>query len=123
MAEKNSTKIIIPSQGGVLRDVILRIKLILKLMGDRRVNFFLKLLPIASLAYLIWPFDLASGIVLPVIGALDDVAILWLGPYLFLELCPPNLVQEHMKLLSSNLERQEDDEVIDGEASEVEEKK
>ncbi len=123
MAEKNSTKIIIPSQGDVLRDVILRIKLILKLMGDRRVNFFLKLLPIASLAYLIWPFDLASGIVLPVIGALDDVAILWLGPYLFLELCPPNLVQEHMKLLSSNLERQEDDEVIDGEASEVEEKK
>jgi len=122
MADSNSSKIIIPSQGSVVRDVVMRIKLILKLMGDRRVNFFLKTLPVASLAYLIWPFDLASGIVLPVIGALDDVAILWLGPYLFLELVPPELLQEHMKMLSSNLESREEDEVVEGESAEIHDK-
>ncbi len=119
MVEKNSAKIIIPPQGSVVRDVIMRIKLILRLMADRRVNFFLKLLPVASLAYLVWPFDIAPGVVLPVIGALDDVAILWLGPYLFLELVQPALVQEHMKQLSSNLENPDADDVVDGESSEV----
>jgi uncharacterized membrane protein YkvA (DUF1232 family) len=70
----------------------MRIKLILEINGGLRVNIFLKLLPLASVAYLIWPVDLAPGIVLPVIGALDDVAILWLGP-LFLELVSPELIQ------------------------------
>ena len=51
MTEKESSKIIIPPQGSVIRDVLMRIKLILKLMGDSRVNIFLKLLPLASVAY------------------------------------------------------------------------
>ena len=122
MPEKRPTNLMIPPQGGVMRDIVLRIKLILHLMGDRRVNFLLKLLPIASLVYLFMPLDLVSGITLPVIGALDDAAVLWLGSYLFLELAPPQVVQEHMKQLSSNLETQQDDEVVEGETTEVPDK-
>jgi uncharacterized membrane protein YkvA (DUF1232 family) len=122
MAEKKPANIIIPSQGGVWRDLVLRIKLIARLMRDQRVNFFLKLLPVASLVYLIWPADLLPGLALPVIGALDDAAVLWLGSYLFLELAPPNVVQEHLKQLSGNLEPQQDDEVVEGETTDVTDK-
>lgn len=125
MAKEKPTGIMIPPQGGVLRDLVMRFKLILRLMGDRRINFLLKLLPIGSLAYLISPIDLVSGIVLPVIGALDDAAILWLGLYLFLELCPPDVVQEHVKRLASNVdivERRGED-VVDADAVDLPEDK
>lgn len=102
MSEKKPGDIMVSPSGGVIRDLVMRFKLILRLMGDRRVNFFVKLLPIASLAYIISPIDMISAI--PFISALDDAAILGLGGYLFLELCPPDVVREHMKQLTSNLD-------------------
>jgi uncharacterized membrane protein YkvA (DUF1232 family) len=74
-------------------------KLILRLMGDRRVNFFIKLLPVAALLYIVSPADLLPGIVLPVVGALDDAAVLWIGTTLFLSLCPEEVVREHSDAL------------------------
>ncbi len=90
------------SGGGVFQSIALRVKLILRLMGDRRVNPLLKLLPIGALVYLVVP-DLAPG-------PLDDAAVLWLGTYLFVELCQPEIVREHMHALTS---------VIDGEWREI----
>jgi hypothetical protein len=87
---------------GFFQDLTTRIKLILRLLGDRRVSVLLKLLPIGSLIYLLLP-DLAPG-------PLDDAAVIWLGSYLFVELCPPDVVREHMQALTS---------VIDGEWREV----
>jgi uncharacterized membrane protein YkvA (DUF1232 family) len=84
---------------GFFQDMLLRVKLIIRLMGDRRVNFFLKLLPVGALIYLVSPIDLIPGAVLPVIGALDDAAVLWLGATLFVALCPDEVVQEHMNAL------------------------
>ena len=114
MTERKPGKLIVP-QGGMLRDFVKRLKLIARLMGDRRVNFFLKSLPLASVAYLIFPFDLVPGVAFPIIGALDDAAILWIGSTLFVELCPPNLVKEHMKELESNLDDSSSGEVVDAE--------
>lgn len=118
MAEKKPGQLMVP-QGGMLRDLVLRLKLIGRLMGDSRVSFFLKLLPLASLAYLISPVDLAPGIALPVIGVLDDAAVLWIGSTLFVELCPPAIVNEHMRQLQSNLD--DASEVIDVESTDVNE--
>jgi uncharacterized membrane protein YkvA (DUF1232 family) len=116
MANKKRGDIVVSSGGGVLRDLVLRFKLIVRLMGDRRVNPFVKLLPLASLAYLIWPLDLAPGLALPVIGALDDVALVSLGAYLFIEFCPPEVVEEHMQQLTSNMDIVSgEDDVIDAE--------
>jgi uncharacterized membrane protein YkvA (DUF1232 family) len=84
---------------GFFQDLILHIKLILRLMGDKRVNFFLKLLPVGALIYLVSPIDLIPGAVLPVVGALDDAAVLWLGATLFVTLCPDEVVQEHTNAL------------------------
>jgi uncharacterized membrane protein YkvA (DUF1232 family) len=99
---------------------VMRVKLILRLMSDRRVNFFLKLLPVAALAYLISPVDLAPGLALPIIGALDDAAIVGLGAYLFVELCPTDVVQEHTKSLTSNFDSQPAaDEIVDAEVTDL----
>lgn len=116
MADRKNKQLTVP-QGGVLRDFVLRLKLIGRLMGDSRVNFFLKILPLASVAYLFWPIDLVPSVVLPVIGVLDDAAILWIGTNLFVELAPSAVVKEHMAELRSNLD--EVDDVIDAESTDV----
>lgn len=120
MANKRSDKLTVRPSGGVVRDFMLRLKLILRLMSDRRVNPFIKLLPLASLAYLISPVDLLPGLAFPVIGAVDDVALVTMGAYLFIELCPPDVVEEHMRKLTSNMDIVSgNDEVVDAEAVEM----
>lgn len=119
MADKRPSKMIVPPQGGMMRDFVTRLKLIARLMGDRRVNIFLKVLPLASLAYLLSPIDLASGLALPIIGALDDAAILWIGSTLFVELSPPKVVQEHINELASSAEDDSSDDIVDAESTDV----
>jgi uncharacterized membrane protein YkvA (DUF1232 family) len=85
---------------GFFQNISTQLKLIARLMGDRRVNFFIKLLPIAAAIYVISPVDLAPGLALPVIGALDDAAAIWLGTTLFVSLCPDDVVQEHLNALN-----------------------
>jgi uncharacterized membrane protein YkvA (DUF1232 family) len=125
MADKRT--ILNNQNSGFFQDVILRVKLILRLMGDKRVNFLLKLLPVGALVYLVSPIDLLPGAVLPVIGALDDAAVLWLGATLFVSLCPDAVVQEHMNALHKVVgatwrdapEQTQTDEVIEGVARDV----
>lgn len=123
MANKKQGDLVVSSSSGsVLRDLVLRFKLIIRLMGDKRVNPFIKLLPIVSLAYLFFPFDLIS--IVPGVSALDDVALVSLGAYLFIEFCPADVVQEHMQSLTSNMDTVEShDEVIEAEAVDLDDEK
>ena len=116
MADKKTRKIMVPPQKGMVRDFVSRLKLILRLMGDKRVSPWVKLIPIGAVAYLISPIDIIMGI--PGIDALDDAAVLWVGSTLFVELCPPNVVQEHMKELNSNLQ-DTSEEIVDAESTDV----
>ncbi len=90
MPSKN--KKIIPVDGGFFRDVANQIRLILRLIADPRVHPLVKLMPIVSLVYLVFPdfFPL---------NPIDDALIVGLGTYLFVELCPPEVVQEHKDAL------------------------
>lgn len=119
MADKKTNGLLVPPKGGMIHDLVARLKLILRLMGDGRVNIFLKALPLASLAYLFFPADLAPGIVFPVVGALDDAAILGLGAYLFVELCPPAVVQEHMNQLAAESGSSSSTDIVDAETTDV----
>ncbi len=103
MGDKPRGDLIHSPGSGVFHELALRIKLISRLMADRRVSPLLKLLPLGSLAYLLAP-DLVPG-------PLDDVAMVWLLAYLFVELCPPDVVAEHMRALTS---------IIDAEWREIE---
>lgn len=119
MADKKTRKIVVSPQRGMTREVVTRLKLILKLMGDRRVSPWVKLIPVGAIAYLVSPLDIIMGI--PGLAALDDAAILWIGSNLFVELCPQNVVQEHMKELDSNLQ-DTSDEIVDADATDVNDK-
>jgi len=121
MTKKNK---LIPSDNtGFMQDLVTRIKLILRLLSDRRVNFFLKLLPIASLVYLFSPVDLVPGLALPVIGALDDAAVLWIGTSLFLNLVPEEIVEYHLsamqKVIQGKWRDVENEEIVEVEAHDV----
>jgi hypothetical protein len=94
MSENNPRQITQP-KGGFFKDLSLRVKLILRLIGDPRVSLLLKAIPIASFVYLIFP-DIAPG-------PIDDAAIIWLGTSLFVELCPPEVVAEHMEALRKTI--------------------
>jgi hypothetical protein len=94
MPDKNERKTI-PSQGGVFSDLLVRIRLVLRLLADSRVSPILKLIPIGSLVYFIFP-DLIPG-------PIEDAAVIWLGAYLFVELCPPDVVEEHIQALTQSI--------------------
>jgi hypothetical protein len=120
MVEKNN-RTLTPYRGGVFFDLMNRVRLILRLIRDRRVSFLVKLLPIGSFFYLIVYPDLAPG-------PIDDAAIIWLGMYAFVELCPPEVVEEHMAALDRHAGKREEtsgsfssteDDVIDAEFRDV----
>ncbi len=119
MKEKKDRSLALPKEAneGFFKELINNIKLIIRLLKDKRVNFWLKFLPVGALIYLVFPMD-----VLP-INPLDDAVVVWLGGYLFIELCPQDVVQEHKdaikKVLSGEDNKQENPpEVIDGEFKE-----
>jgi hypothetical protein len=108
-----------PRPPGFFTDLSNRFKLIFRLLGDKRVNPLIKILPIGSLVYFIVP-DL-------VLGPVDDAVIIWLGTYVFVELCPPDVVQEHMDELNGIIHRggqgspsPEPEDIIDAEFTEEE---
>lgn len=104
MSTDNGKEIVPRDGGGVFNELSIRVKLIIRLLLDNRVNPLLKLLPIGSVVYLFFP-DIFFG-------PIDDALLIWLGGYLFIELCPDQIVKEHMDELTQ---------VIEGEWREVEE--
>jgi len=126
MSLESKNKSIIPApDGGLLQEIIRQIKLIWLLLKDKRVNIFLKVLPVISLIYLVIPFDFVPGIALPVIGALDDAAVVWIGTALFVGLCPPEIVEEHMdslkKIIDTTWKDIPDEDIVDAEARDISE--
>jgi len=117
MANKKSGKTIVPAQDGMFRPAITRFKLIMRLLGDRRVSPWVKLIPVGALIYLVSPIDLIMGI--PGLAAMDDAAVLWFGSSLFVELCPINVVNEHMQALTSNLDDNDSSDIVDAETTDV----
>jgi uncharacterized membrane protein YkvA (DUF1232 family) len=97
MTEKRN--LIDPKNKGFFQDLIMQFKLIMRLMGDRDVSFLLKLLPIASIIYAVSPIDMIPEIALPIVGYVDDAAVLWLGLTLFVSLCPDEVVKKHREAL------------------------
>jgi hypothetical protein len=93
MSNNTKHKITYPKSEGFFDGLMLRIKLILRLIGDSRVSPTLKLLPIAALIYLIVPLDIP--------GPIDDALVLWVATTFFVELCPPDIVQEHLDALKA----------------------
>lgn len=117
MAEKKSTNITVSPQSGMIHNIVVRSKLILRLMGDKRVSLVAKIIPIGALIYVVSPIDLIMGV--PGLDALDDAAIVGLGYYFFIEMCPPGVVQEHLKALEDESNPKGSDDIVDAESTDI----
>lgn len=83
---------------GILASIFQDGRLAWRLVRDPRISDWLKLVPFLSLLYLVSPIDLIPDPILG-LGQLDDLGIILLAIKLFLTLCPPELVNEHLEHL------------------------
>ncbi len=112
--DKQTEKKPVKYDGQLFRNIGNEIRLVFRLLADKRVRWWLKLLPFASAIYFIFP-DLMPG---PV----DDAVIIFVGIYTFIELAPPDIVDEHRQILAGTIpgtwrdpDLDEESEVIDSE--------
>lgn len=90
---------------GWVTDLVRQGRLAWRLLWDKRVPFWTKLIPIATIAWVmpIIPPDIIPDAA-PVLGQLDDIAILMLGMKLFVELAPTDIVREHLATLGARIQ-------------------
>jgi uncharacterized membrane protein YkvA (DUF1232 family) len=115
-----SNQNVVLSSGGFIQEIGLRAKLFFRLLADGRVSIWAKLVPLAGLIYWLSPIDMIS--IIPGLAAVDDVAILWFVQYMFIELCPPAIVNEISAQLAGGLagmQSHPEEDVVDGEAVDV----
>ena len=77
------------------------IRLVMKLLMDRRVPLRLKMLFPAALVYVVLPIDLVPDCFFPV-GRIDGLIAVVLAFVLFLGLAPRDIVMEHLGRSPSN---------------------
>lgn len=87
-----------------------QIMLTWRLMRDQNVALWMKAVGALPFLYLIFPIDVIPDFI-PVLGQLDDLAILWLGMKLFEGLVPENIVATHRAAL--NRQRDPNAETVD----------
>jgi len=80
---------------GFWRELWQQIRLVYRLVRDPAVPVYLKLLPFLSLAYFFFPADLIPDII-PVLGHVDDLAIMVALSKIFIEMSPQDVVSEHL---------------------------
>ena len=78
------------------------LKLLRRLLLDERVPLWQKAIPVAAALYLVSPLDLIPDF-LPLLGQLDDLAVLWGSLRLFRSLAPPALIEEHLAYVDGEL--------------------
>ena len=83
------------------------LRLIIRLMADRRVPIWVKLIPVAAVAYILSPIDLRPDFI-PVLGQIDDLLITILLLVLFIVLAPSEARRDGLR--SGNAARTDDPE-------------
>ena len=101
-----------------LEDAVRQLRLAWRLFFDERVPLWTKIVPPAALAYVLSPVDILSDFPPVGLNQLDDVAILFLGIKMFIELAPPDVVREHLEDLGARIQEwrvvDDDDSVVEG---------
>lgn len=100
---------------GALSQLLRTLQLVWRLLFDPRVPVLPKLIIPAVLLYVLSPIDLLPDLILG-LGQIDDVAIVFFGIQLFLELCPPDIVAEHRRIIAGTTNQTDtpSEEVVEG---------
>jgi uncharacterized membrane protein YkvA (DUF1232 family) len=80
------------------REIWNQARLVYHLLRDPEVPVYLKLLPLAAVAYVLFPADLAPDLV-PILGQMDDLMALIVGAKVFVEMAPPHVVERYTESL------------------------
>lgn len=70
-------------------------------LSDQRVPLGAKLVAPAIVLYLLMPFDIIPDFI-PVLGQIDDLLVIAGGLWLFLRLCPPDIIDSHLASLEDS---------------------
>jgi uncharacterized membrane protein YkvA (DUF1232 family) len=94
-----------PKDVGEAVDLVRRlptyIRLVWALMRDSRVPAAQKLILAGIAGYLVFPIDLIPDFV-PILGQLDDIAVVLLGLDLFIRSAPQDVVDEHLARITQD---------------------
>ncbi len=85
---------------GFFQELWQQARLVYRLFRDPEVPIYLKLLPVAATAYLLFPFDFLPDVI-PGLGQLDDITILVVGAKMFIELAPQHVVERYIQEMRS----------------------
>jgi len=86
---------------GFVRGFIEQARLSWELFRDPRVPRWTKLIPILTIVYLVSPVDWLVNMV-PVLGQMEDIAVLGLCMNIFIRLSPADIVNEHLAQLRAD---------------------
>ncbi|MCA9951259.1 MAG: DUF1232 domain-containing protein [Anaerolineales bacterium] len=78
-----------------------QVRLVYYLMLDREVPIYLKIIPLLSFLYLIFPLDLIPDFAVG-LGQFDDFTVLLAGAKVFIELSPNDVVARYISRMRSN---------------------
>ena len=78
----------------MLRTLVSNVRITWRLLREPRVPALTKLIPILAAAYVVSPLDFIPD-VLPVIGQLDDLGIIFIAIEVFLRCAPVDAVEFH----------------------------
>jgi len=77
----------------ILYIVVPFLKLVWRLLRDRRVPLFTKIIPVIAFLYLVWPTDVIKDFI-PILGHLDDLIVVGLLLLLFIAASPGQVVAD-----------------------------
>lgn len=77
----------------ILYIVVPFLKLVWRLLRDRRVPLFTKIIPVIAFLYLAWPTDIIKDFI-PILGHLDDLIVVSLLLLLFVAASPGQVVAD-----------------------------
>lgn len=100
---------------GAIQTLFDRLTLSWRLMADRRVNIFHKLIPPLALLYILSPVDIAPEILLGPFGLVDDIGVAIFALEFFIRMAPNDVVREHLRDLRDRImDQRGEGDVIDG---------
>jgi uncharacterized membrane protein YkvA (DUF1232 family) len=100
-----------------VRELWTNFRLALSLLFDKRVPLLYKVvIPLLWVVYLLLPLDLLPDVV-PILGEMDDLALLVLAAQLLVLLSPKDVVEEHLRKIRGErpVSKDKEEDVIDGE--------
>ena len=84
----------------LLRSLVLQARLAVRLVREPAIGLLARAIPILALVYVVSPIDVVPD-VLPLLGEIDDVGILFVAVQAFIHVCPAPIVEYHRAAIAN----------------------